>query len=57
MEKKYDLKNLLKQRRVWAAALSVLALIAHFFDVTQLVMLCTALASGLGLNSYISPKK
>lgn len=53
---KYDLTTLLKQRRVWAALLSVIAVLAVSFDQANIAQMCTLLAGALGLDSYIRPK-
>ena len=57
MSEKYSLKNLLKQRRVWAAFLSAIAVIGMSMGEPTVAGICTALAGTLGLRSYIAPKE
>ena len=48
---------LLKQRRVWGAFLSALAVLGYSLGYPVVPQVCTALAGGLGLHSYVKPKK
>ena len=50
-------KELLKQRRVWAAILSAISVVSVIIGYPQIAGMCTAVAGGLGLDSYIRPKK
>ena len=53
---KYNITTLLQQRRVWAAILSMIAVLAVSFDQANIAQICTLLAGALGLDSYIRPK-
>jgi hypothetical protein len=56
-ENKFDIVTLLKQRRVWAAVLSAIAVFSVALGYPLVAQLCGVLAGSLGLASYISPKK
>jgi len=47
----------LKQRRVWAAILSVVAAGSVALGQPWIAGVCTLIAGGLGLHSYVKPKK
>lgn len=48
--------DLLKQRRVWAAALSAVAVVCAVFGQVLAVEMITGLAGALALHSYVRPK-
>jgi hypothetical protein len=54
---KYEIKELLKQRRVWGAVLSAIAAGAVSLGYVQVAALCAVVAGALGLHSYVKPKK
>jgi len=56
-EKMNKLVELLKQRRIWAAGLSAIAVVGLSLGYPQVAGICTALAGALGLDSYVRPKK
>ena len=56
-ENKFNILTLLKQRRVWAALLSAVAVVAVSLGYEPIAQLMTLLAGGLGLDSYIRPKQ
>lgn len=47
----------LKQRRIWACVLSAIAAGAVSLGYPQIAQLCAVVAGGLGLASYVAPKK
>lgn len=51
-----DWKGLLKQRRIWAAALSLIAIVSIGAGQPQIAAACTFIAGSLGLHSYVKPK-
>ena len=55
--KKYNIIELLKQRRVWAAILSAIAVVSVVIGQPQVAIICTSLAGAFGLRSYIAPKE
>jgi len=49
-----------QSRRIWGACLTLAALIAMFFFPTQydtIAMIGMGIASGLGITSWVAPKK
>ena len=57
VKNKYGLIELLKQRRVWAAALSAVAAGLGVFGYWNYVELISLVAGALALHSYVKPKK
>ena len=51
------IKEWLKQRRVWASILSIIAMLSVYLGYPQVAELCTMLAGSLALHSYVKPKK
>lgn len=49
--------NWLKQRRIWAAVLSAVAVYGAVTGYAIVPEICTALAGALALTSYVAPKK
>lgn len=50
-------KEVSKQRRVWSAVLSVVAVVGTVMGLGALVAVCSGLAGALGLDSYIRPSQ
>lgn len=48
--------KLIKQRRIWAALLSLIAVVSVSLGYPSVAQGCGLIAGSLGLHSYIKPK-